>query len=111
MRSMVFAQLRSGWVRLRPTAEDAQLLRLAVPVVGRPGMLVVLAGTGVLRGLQDIRTTLVVAAGGAAANVILNVVLVYPLGMGIAGSALGTVIAQCGMAVAYGGVVYRAARE
>jgi len=66
---------------------------------------------GRLRGLQDIRTTLVVAATGAAANVVLNIVLVYPLGLVIAGSVLGTVLAQLGMAVAYGAVVHCAARE
>jgi putative MATE family efflux protein len=84
---------------------------LRVSSLGQPAMLLVLASTGVLRGLQDIRTTLVVAATGAAANVVLNVVLVYPLHMGIAGSALGTVIAQCGMAAAFSAVVYRAARR
>ena len=83
---------------------------LRVASLGQPAMLLVLASTGVLRGLQDIRTTLVVAATGAVANVVLNIVLVYPLHMGIAGSALGTVLAQSGMASAYGTVVYRAAR-
>ena len=72
-------------------------------------MLVVLAATGVLRGLQDTRTPLVVAAVGAAANVVLNLVLVYGVGLGIAGSALGTVLAQCGMAAAF--VVVRGPRR
>ena len=40
----------------------------------------VLAATGVLRGLQDTRTPLVVAVGGNALNVVLNVVLVYGVG-------------------------------
>jgi putative MATE family efflux protein len=54
---------------------------------------------------------LAVAAVGAAANVALNLALVYGLDMGIAGSALGTVIAQFGMAVAFAVVVVRAARR
>nr|WP_230418685.1 MATE family efflux transporter [Catenulispora pinistramenti] len=74
-------------------------------------MLLVLASTGVLRGLQDIRTTLVVAATGAGMNVVLNLLLVYPVGMGIAGSATGTVLTQYGMAIAYAVVVYKAARR
>ena len=44
-------------------------------------------------------------------NVVLNVLLVYGLDLGIAGSALGTVIAQVGMAVAFGVVVVRGARR
>lgn len=83
-------------------------LRWSLP--GLPAMLVVLAATGVLRGLQDTRTPLVVAVAGAGANVALNYALVYGAGMGIAGSALGTVVAQVGMAVALGWVVVRAAR-
>jgi len=87
------------------------LTYLHVSLVGLPAMLVVLAATGVLRGLQDTRTPLVVAAIGAAANVVLNLVLVYGVGLGIAGSALGTVLAQCGMAAAFVAVVVRAARR
>jgi putative MATE family efflux protein len=63
-------------------------------------MLVVLGATGLLRGLQDTRTPLVVAVAGFGANIVLNLVLVYGLGLGIAGSAIGTVLAQTGMAVA-----------
>jgi putative MATE family efflux protein len=87
------------------------LTYLHVSLVGLPAMLAVLAATGVLRGMQDTRTPLVVAAVGAAANVVLNLVLVYGVGLGIAGSALGTVLAQLGMAVAFGVVVVRGARR
>jgi putative MATE family efflux protein len=83
-------------------------LRWSLP--GLPAMLVVLAASGVLRGLQDTRTPLAVAAVGAAANVVLSVALVHGAGMGIAGSALGTVLAQLGMAAAFLVVVVRAAK-
>jgi putative MATE family efflux protein len=83
-------------------------LRWSLP--GLPAMLLVLAASGVLRGLQDTRTTLVVAAVGAAVNTVLSVVLVHVAGMGIAGSALGTVLAQLGMAAAFLVVVRRAAQ-
>jgi putative MATE family efflux protein len=86
------------------------LTYLRVSLTGLPAMLVVLAATGVLRGLQDTATPLVVAATGAAANVVLNLLLVYGLDLGIAGSALGTVLAQAGMAAAFVVVVVRAAR-
>ncbi|MFD4315659.1 MATE family efflux transporter [Streptomyces sp. NPDC058548] len=93
------------------TAAPYAVTYLRISSLGIPAMLVVLAATGVLRGLQDTRTPLYVAIGGFAANGALNVGLVYGAGLGIAGSAWGTVIAQCGMAVAYLVVVVRGARR
>ena len=93
------------------TAGPYAVTYLRVSSLGIPAMLVVLAATGILRGLQDTRTPLYVAIGGFATNAVLNVGLVYGAGLGIAGSAWGTVIAQCGMAVAYLVVVVRGARR
>ncbi|WP_306325375.1 MATE family efflux transporter [Streptomyces venezuelae] len=93
------------------TAAPHAITYLRISSLGIPAMLVVLAATGVLRGLQDTRTPLYVAIGGFAANGALNVGLVYGAGLGIAGSAWGTVIAQCGMAAAYLVVVVRGARR
>jgi putative MATE family efflux protein len=84
---------------------------LKVSLLGIPGMLLILAGTGVLRGLQDTRTPLLVSIGGFAANLVLNVVFVLGFGWGIAGSAWGTVIAQTASAAVYIAVVLRAARR
>ncbi|RKT05731.1 putative MATE family efflux protein [Streptomyces sp. 3211.6] len=84
---------------------------LRISALGIPAMLVVLAATGVIRGLQDTRTPLYVAIGGFALNGALNVALVYGAGLGIAGSAWGTVVAQCAMAGAYLWVVVRGARR
>ncbi|MET9722297.1 MATE family efflux transporter [Streptomyces zaomyceticus] len=93
------------------TAAPHAVTYLRISSLGIPAMLVVLAATGVLRGLQDTRTPLYVAIAGFAANAALNIGLVYGAGLGIAGSAWGTVIAQCGMAVAYLVVVVRGARR
>ncbi|PCG83502.1 MATE family efflux transporter [Streptomyces sp. WZ.A104] len=93
------------------TAAPYAITYLRISVLGIPAMLVVLAATGVLRGLQDTRTPLYVAIGGFTANALLSVTLVYGAGLGIAGSAWGTVIAQVGMAVAYLVVVIRGARR
>ncbi|MFD7093827.1 MATE family efflux transporter, partial [Streptomyces xanthophaeus] len=84
---------------------------LQISALGIPAMLMVLAATGVIRGLQDTRTPLYVAIGGFALNGVLNVALVYGADLGIAGSAWGTVIAQCAMAAAYLVVVVRGARR
>ncbi|MER7403214.1 MATE family efflux transporter [Streptomyces sp. NPDC000070] len=84
---------------------------LRISTLGIPAMLIVLAATGVLRGLQDTKTPLYVAIAGFIANGALNAGLVYGADLGIAGSAWGTIIAQWGMAVAYLVVVLRGARR
>jgi putative MATE family efflux protein len=93
---------------------DLAVLYLRIALLGTVPLLLMLAATGVLRGLQDTRTPLVVAVVGNLANIVLNVVLVYGVGLfdglGIAGSALGTLVAQLGSAVALVWVVVRAAR-
>ncbi|MFF7161510.1 MATE family efflux transporter [Streptomyces sp. NPDC008086] len=93
------------------TAAPYATTYLRISALGIPAMLVVLAATGVLRGLQDTKTPLYVAGAGFIANAVLNVGLVYGVGLGIAGSAWGTVLAQCGMAAVYLVVVVRGARE
>jgi putative MATE family efflux protein len=92
---------------IRPYA----LTYLRLSLLGVPAMLVVLAGTGVLRGLHDTRTPLVVAVVGSAVNLGLNAVFVLGLGWGIAGSAAGTVLTQYASAAAYVAVVARGARR
>ncbi|AZQ72541.1 MATE family efflux transporter [Streptomyces luteoverticillatus] len=94
-----------------PTAAPYATTYLRISALGIPAMLVVLAATGVLRGLQNTRTPLYVAVGGFVANAVLNVALVYGAGLGIAGSAWGTVLAQCAMAAVYLIVVVRRARR
>ncbi|MFJ3384654.1 MULTISPECIES: MATE family efflux transporter [unclassified Curtobacterium] len=84
---------------------------LLVSLVGLPGILVVTASTGLLRGLQDTRTPLVVATIGFVANGLLNAFLIYGLGWGVEGSAAGTVIVQWAMAAVYVVIAVRAARS
>jgi putative MATE family efflux protein len=84
---------------------------LLISLTGLPAMLVVLATTGVLRGLQDTTTPLAVAVAGAVLNTVLNLTFVYRLHWGVAGSAIGTAITQNLMAIALVTVVVRAARQ
>ncbi|MCX6396974.1 MAG: MATE family efflux transporter [Propionibacteriales bacterium] len=91
-----------------PASRQAELY-LRTAAFGAVPLLVMLAATGILRGLQDTRTPLMVAVVGNLANVGLNVGFVYGLDLGITGSALGTVVAQVGSAVALLVVVNRAA--
>lgn len=91
---------------LRLLGADGEVLAngrvyLRVSVFGLPGMLVVLAGVGYLRGLQDTMRPLKVAVVTAALNLGLELVLIYGFGFGIGASALSTVVAQWLAAGAY----------
>jgi putative MATE family efflux protein len=87
------------------------VIYLRISLLGAPAMLAVLAGTGVLRGLQDTRTPLLVAVVANLVNIFLNAIFVLVLHWGIAGSAWGTVIAQTATGAAYLTVVGRGARR
>lgn len=109
-----------GWVTAGPLCSalgargavlDQSVIYLRWSLPGLPAMLVVLATTGILRGLQDTRTPLAVAVAGAGLNAVLNLLLVYPAGLGIAGSALGTALTQALMAAALLVVVGRGVRR
>jgi putative MATE family efflux protein len=86
------------------------LLYLRVSLAGLPAMVLVLAGTGYLRGTQDTRVPLAVAAGTALLNLVLELVFVFGLDRGLGASALATVIAQWVGAAVYVRRVGRAAR-
>jgi putative MATE family efflux protein len=77
----------------------ARYLRLSA--LGLPFALIALAGQGWLRGMSRLREPLVILVAANAANVVLEVILVYGVDAGLDGSALGTVIAQLGMGAAF----------
>ncbi len=101
-------------VRLVGAGEDVAgpgTAYLRIALLGVTPLLLMLAATGVLRGLQDTRTPLYVAVLGNLLNVVLNLTLVYGVGLGIEGAAIGSVIAQVLSAVVLVGVVARGARR
>ena len=115
---MVGAATTGPLVRLLgagPEVADPATTYLRIAFLGVTPLLVMLATTGILRGLQDTRTPLAVAVAGNALNIALNLVLVYGVagfdGLGIAGSALGSVLAQVASAAALLAVVVRGARR
>ncbi|MFC4564401.1 MATE family efflux transporter [Nocardiopsis mangrovi] len=87
------------------------LTYLRISLISIPALLIIMAGTGVLRGLHDARTPLVVAVAANVANLVLGILFVLVLEWGIAGSAWATVIAQSAGAAVYIRVVVRAARR
>lgn len=90
---------------------DQSVIYLRTSLPGLPGMLVVLAATGVLRGMLNTRTPLVVAGVGALANAVLNAVLIYGLHWGIAGSGTGTAIVQLAMGGYLATLIFREAKR
>ena len=83
-----------GWFGGGPAETGFGITFLRWSLLGMPAMLAVLAATGVLRGLQDTRTPLLVAVLGAIVNIGLNLLLVNVVKLGVAGSAIGTVTAR-----------------
>lgn len=98
------------WLGAGSQAAPYAATYLRISSLGLPGMLLVLAATGLLRGLHDMRTPLVIAVTAAVLNTLVNWILVYPCGFGIAGSAAGTASVQTAMAVAYAYIVVKACR-
>ncbi|MET7278477.1 MATE family efflux transporter [Kribbella sp. NPDC005582] len=94
-----------------PDVAEYAVTYLRISCFGIPSMLILLAATGVLRGLQDTKTPMVVAISANLANIVLNLLLVYGLHLDIAGSALGTALAQTAAGVALVVVVVRGARR
>jgi MATE family, multidrug efflux pump len=88
-------------------AADDAVLYLRIAAVGFPAAFLALGAQGYLRGVADLRTPLVILVAGNVANVVLELVFVYGLDWGIAGSAWGTAVAQLGMGSAFVVVVLR----
>jgi putative MATE family efflux protein len=83
---------------------------LRISALGLPFLYASYAGNGHRTGLQDTRTPLAIAVAANTLNVILEVVLVFGVHKGLAGSAWGTVIAQVAAAAAYATASWRTAR-
>ncbi|MCH4209105.1 MATE family efflux transporter [Bifidobacterium sp.] len=63
-------------------------------VFGLPGMLLVYAANGIFRGLSKVNITFIAAVAGAAVNTALDVLFVFGLHWGVAGSGAATLVAQ-----------------
>lgn len=100
------ARALSSSARVAGLAQDY----LVVSAVAVPGMLLILAATGALRGVLDLRTPLIATIVANVVNVVLNVVFVYGLDWGVRGAAAGTVLAQWLAAVWLVAAVVRRAR-
>ncbi|MFA5564617.1 MAG: MATE family efflux transporter [Acidimicrobiia bacterium] len=100
-----------GWLGSKPDFHSFARTYLKISLLGVPAMLVVLAGTGYLRGLQDTRTPLFVAVVSAVFNLVAEVILIYGFNFDIGASALTTVIAQYLSAGWYVYVIHRGIKQ
>jgi putative MATE family efflux protein len=65
-----------------------------IAVLGMPGVLLVLAGNGWMRGVQRTREPVRIVLAANAVSAAASPVLVYPAGLGLQGSAIANVAAQ-----------------
>ena len=84
-----------------PEAIAAGAAYLAIVAFGIPFAALNLVGGRVLIGADDAWTPMVLRATGALLNIGLNAVLIFGLGMGVVGAALGTVISNAMVTMAF----------
>lgn len=107
----VFGRFVLGLYDAPLEVQEAAWSYLRISTFAFPGLLLTLAATGVLRGLQNTRTPLVVAIGVNLLNIALTLTFVYVLHLGLPGAALGTAIAASAGGLALSGSLLRAARR
>ena len=73
---------------------DLFLVYFRIRILALTPLLVTMVGHGLFRGLQDTRTPLLITVGVNAVNATLAYVLIYPVGLGVAGAAIATLSAQ-----------------
>ncbi|MFW2335498.1 MATE family efflux transporter [Ilumatobacter sp.] len=95
------ARTISRWFGATGEVLDHAETYLSLSAVGVPFFLITLAAQGVLRGASDYMTPLWVLVGANVANLLIELVFVFGLDMGVAGSALSTVVAQTGAALVF----------
>ncbi|MUV86426.1 MATE family efflux transporter [Natronomonas sp. CBA1123] len=87
-------------------SSDAETVRLGgeylrVVALGVPFAGLNLVGSRVLVGSDDAYTAMVLRGGGAVANIVINAALIFGLGWGVVGAAVGTVLSNVGVTAAF----------
>lgn len=85
-----------------PRAIDLGGAYLRIVALGIPFAGLNLVGGRVLIGADDSWTPMVIRGGGAVANIGLNLGLIFGLGLGVVGAAIGTVLANAAVTLAFG---------
>lgn len=88
-----------GLMQAGPEVVDPAIAYLRVKAVAAPAVLIITAAQGAFRGFQDNRTPLKVVVTANLANATIDPILIFGLGWGITGAAVGSVISQWGAAL------------
>ena len=98
LAGVVTGEVFAGWATRAIAGEgevaDAATSWLRVAILGLPGILLVFAGNGWLRGVQNTRTPVVIVVVANLTSAAASPLLVYPAGLGLTGSAWANVLAQ-----------------
>jgi putative MATE family efflux protein len=84
----------TGWLAGDADTQHAAQSWFRIALLGMPGVLLVLAGNGWMRGVQRTREPVRIVLAANALSAAASPVLVYPAGLGLAGSAIANVGAQ-----------------
>jgi MATE family multidrug resistance protein len=109
MGSLVLLALRFGGSRLLATMGVSSSSPLYKPACdylfarcwAAPAVVGLVVAEGAFRGNDDNKTPLIAASVAAAINLVLDPLLMFPLGMGMAGAAWATALSQFGAAGMY----------
>ena len=74
---------------------------LRIRILAAIPVLIAQVGHGWLRGAHDTKTAMLLAVSGAAANVLVGYLLIFPAGLGIEGAAWAVVICQGSVAAGF----------
>jgi putative MATE family efflux protein len=89
-----FAGPLTGWLAGSAATQHAAESWFRIAVLGMPGVLLVLAGNGWMRGVQRTREPVWIVVTANALSAAASPLLVYPAGLGLQGSAVANVAAQ-----------------
>ena len=91
---VVGARFFLGLVRTSPEVMESALAYLRIRALAAPAVLVTLAAHGAFRGFSDTRTPLMVALVVNVLNAVLDPLLIFGFGLGVAGAAIASAGAQ-----------------
>ncbi|MFP4600507.1 MAG: MATE family efflux transporter [Persicimonas sp.] len=84
---------------------------LRIRALAGPAVLLISAGRGAFRGYLDTRTSMLVILGVNLINLVLDPILIFGLGWGIAGAAVASVVAQWAGAFGFLYLLLKSRRE